>query len=162
MGRGRQRDHLFGRCIDARIVFESGREPERARRQFVPQQRPHGFDLGLVCHAPEIVPHDPATKRAVAHVRRDVDRRRTLFQLIKKVGQREPGPPILPGDDGGDPLAHDGHGFRVLDETPVVMAVGVDEAGRQHHRRPPPVRPATTPAWPRFRPRLPYAENRPP
>jgi hypothetical protein len=82
--------------------------------------------------APEVLPHHGITHGVVADVAGDVHPRRRLLQAAEERGQGVGRSTVLTHDDRSDPLAHYGQGVAVLEDVAVGMAVGVDEAGREH------------------------------
>jgi hypothetical protein len=68
----------------------------------------------------------------VTHVRRDVDTGGRGLQLAKKIPERQGRTTVLADDDRGDALADYLRRIAPLEEAPIVMAMGIDEARREH------------------------------
>ena len=131
----RQRDDLLRLRVNARVVLEARGEAERAGLQLPAEQNPHqaGFRHGG-CPAVVVSEHFGA-EPTVAHVRRHVDRYRGALQPPEEIGERESRPPVLAHHDGRDALADRRSRLGTLEDPPIVMAVRIDEARRQHEAR---------------------------
>ena len=128
----RELDDLLGRRVDARVVFEAGGEPERAGLHFRLHELAHLLDFLRRRMTPEaVLAHDFAADVAVADVGRDVDRRRRLFHPLEEFRDGIGLGPVLAGDDRRHALAHDRRGVPHLEQAVLVVAVHVDEAGRE-------------------------------
>ena len=127
-----QLQHFAAIGVDPRIVFQPGGEPQRTSVEFTLEQHTHRVHLERRRRALEIASHNCVTNRPVPRVKGHVYRAWRGRERIHRRRQRHGMPAILPGDDCGDPLAHDGQCAAVGQESIVVMAVRVNEARRQH------------------------------
>jgi len=85
------------------------------------------------CRLPlEVVSKNRGAQPAVTHVGRYVHRRRSLLHLGEPVGEWEVRPSVLADDDGRDALAHGGECGALSAQSPVMMAVRVDEPRSEH------------------------------
>src|SRR5687768_152921 len=126
-----QLDDLAGRRVDSGIVFEPGREPERAGRHLGPQKVLHATYLVGSRGATVVRAHHLLADRAVPRVRCDVDGRRHRLESREVLGQRRPRSTVLSYDDRRYALTDGAGGLGHFGESTIVMAMRVDEAGRQ-------------------------------
>jgi hypothetical protein len=115
------------------VVLEPGGEPECARLHALCHALAHLLDLsGVRVTAEVVLAHRVAAQVPVPDEARDVDRDRRLLHALEEVAHRIGHRAVLADDDRRHALAHDGLRSRHLEEALVVMAVHVDEPGREH------------------------------
>ena len=129
----RELDDLLARRVDARVVLEAGGEAERARFHAVLHAQAHLLEFLRGRVAPVVVlAHRVHAQVPVPDEGRDVDRDRRLLDPVEQLAHRVGHRAILPRDDGRDALAHDRRRVGHVEQAFFVVAVHVDEAGREH------------------------------
>ena len=157
--RAGERDEFLGRGVAAGFIDEAGRAADAPGRERVGERAAHAVELGR-CRRAARVPHCIQANRAVADERRDVQARRLRVDGVEIVGvavpprehvdsiglaenaevgardaERSRTEAAIADDVGRHALAdlevHLGH----EEHREVVMAVHVDEAGRQRAPR---------------------------
>ncbi len=127
-----ERRQLVDRAVEAGVVFESAREPDRAVLHRAVDERLHRLDLGRRRGTLEVAAQDNAADRAVADAGHDVDGRVNARVALEEVGDRQVAAAILADERQRDALLDLARGVRVIFETAIRVAVHVDEAGRDH------------------------------
>ena len=116
---------------DSGVVLESRRQTERPSRHLLAHERAHAPDFVRRRDALEIVAHHARPDHPMSHIGRDIDRGRLRVDARENRGERILRPAILPGHDRRDTLRYHGQRFAVRREAAVVVAVRVDESGRE-------------------------------
>ena len=124
-------EHLVVRRENPWVVFQARGQTQSPRRHLFPQNLPHPFNFRWIRRTLVVVAHDFATDRAVSDVRRDVDRRWLRVELAEKRSERESRGAVLSRDDRRYALRYGRGRVAMLGQLPVVMAVRVDESGRE-------------------------------
>ncbi len=128
----REIDDLLARRIDARIVFQAGGEAERASLHAVFHAQAHLLEFFRRRVAPVVVlAHRVDAQVSVPDEGRDVDRDRRLFHPLEQLAHRVGHGTVLARDDRRHALAHDRRRVAHLEQALLVVAVHVDEAGRE-------------------------------
>src|SRR6185503_3526348 len=84
-GASGERDDLLVAGVDAGIVLESRREPERTRLELPPEQRVHARDLLRSRVALVVLAHHTTPQRTMTGVRRNIDRRTDALESREEV-----------------------------------------------------------------------------
>ena len=96
-----------------------------------PTSAAHARDLFSRRLSLEVLAHHLVADIAVTDECRDIDCGRCLLHALEQVLHRISHPAVLTDDDRRDALAHDRRGIAHLEEPILVVAVRIDEAGRQ-------------------------------
>ncbi len=81
----------------------------------------------------EVLAHDRGANAAMPGVERHVDRGTSLDQGVEGCGEGHWMTAVVTGHNGRDTLAYRPQSIGRLQQTPIMMTVGVDEPGCEHH-----------------------------
>ena len=111
--------HLAHLAVNTRLIFQSGGEPHRARRELLLEQRRHRLHFFIACGTFEVRAHDLVTQGVVAGVGGNIDfgrcgleRRIETCQGIRRI-------PILTDHCCGDALGDFGQCVALGEDQPI-------------------------------------------